>query len=103
LQGKDVLQSKNQLKEVRRRLEKEEMGTREIDTLVAPIQELLNDSEFWRHQSDGLAIFRSDNFFRKYTLPVHFETFNYVANGFYLNPSCPCLSVMAPFMCWPWS
>ncbi len=89
LKGKDTLKLKNQLKEVSNKLENEEMGPREIDTLIAPIQELLDDSGFWRHQSDGLAIFRSDSFFKKYTLPVHFEAFNYVANGFYLKPLLP--------------
>jgi hypothetical protein len=89
LKGKDTLKLKNQLKEVRNKLENEEMGPREIDTLIAPIQELLDDSEFWRHQSDGLAIFRSDSFFKKYMLPVHFEGFNYVANRFYLKPLLP--------------
>jgi hypothetical protein len=92
LKGKDTLRLKNQLKEVKSKLEKEEMGPREIDTLIAPIQELLDDSEFWRHQSDGLAIFRSDSFFKKYTLPVHFDAFNYVANGFYLKPLLPMIA-----------
>ncbi len=89
LKGKDTLKLKNQLKEVRNKLENEEMGPREIDTLIAPIQELLDESGFWRHQSDGLAIFRSDSFFKKYTLPVYFEAFNYVANRFYLKPLLP--------------
>lgn len=89
LERKDTLELKNQLKEVKNKLEKEEMGPRDINTLIDPIQELLDDSEFWRHQSDGLAIFSSDDFFEKYTLPVHFEAFNYVANGFYLKPLLP--------------
>lgn len=88
-QGKDKLQLKNQLKHVKNKLEKEEMGPREIETLLAPVHELINDNEFWRYQSDGLAVFRSDNFFMKYTLPVAFEAFNYVANGFYLKPLLP--------------
>ena len=87
--GKDTLQLKNQLKEVKNRLEREEMGPREIESLIEPIEELIHDTEFWRYQSDGLAIFRSDDFFRKYTLPVHFEAFNYVANSFYLKPLMP--------------
>jgi hypothetical protein len=89
LQGKDVLHLKNQLKEVKNKLENEQLDPKEIATLIAPIQELIDDSEFWRHQSDGLAIFRSDSFFRKYTLPVHFEAFHYVANNFYLKPLMP--------------
>ncbi len=89
LQGKDALHLKNQLKDVKNKLEQKEMGPREIDTLLAPIKELLDDSEFWRYQSDGLAIFRSDTYFEKYTLPVHFEAFNYVANGLYTKPLLP--------------
>lgn len=89
LQGKDLLQLKNQLRDVKNKLEKEEMGPREIDALIAPIEELIGDSEFWRHQSDGLAIFCSDDFFRKYTIPIHFESFNYVGNSFYLKPLLP--------------
>ena len=89
LQGKDALHLKNQLKHIKNKLEQEEMGPREVDTLLAPIKELLDDSEFWRHQSDGLAIFRSDSYFEKYTLPIHFEAFNYVANGFYAKPLLP--------------
>ncbi len=89
LQGKDALHLKNQLKDVKNKLEEEEMGPREIDSLLMPIKELLDDSEFWRHQSDGLAIFRSDTYFEKYTLPIHFEVFNYVANGFYTKPLLP--------------
>src|SRR6056297_26797 len=89
LQGKDALHLKNQLKDVKNKLEEEEMGPREIDSLLMPIKELLDDSEFWRHQSDGLAIFCSDTYFEKYTLPIHFEEFNYVANGFYTKPLLP--------------
>ena len=89
LQRKDVLQLKSQLKEVKNKLEKEELGLKEIDTLVAPIQELIDDRKFWRHQSDGLAIFCSDFFFKKFTLPIHFGAFNFVANGFYIKPLFP--------------
>lgn len=89
LENKDALQLKNQLKEIKSKLEQDEMGPREIKNLIGPIQELIDDSEFWRHQSDGLAIFRSEEFFEKYTLPVNFEAFNYVGNEFYLKPLMP--------------
>lgn len=89
LERKDALVLKNQLKDVKDKLEKEEMGPREIETLLAPVQELLDNSEFWRHQSDGLAIFRSNDFFKVYRLPVYFEDFNFVGNNFYLKPLMP--------------
>ena len=89
LQGKDSLLLKNQLKEVKTKLEKEALGRNEINDLVTPIQVLIDDGEFWRHQSEGLALFLTDGIFKKYSLPIRFEPFNYVANSFYLSPLLP--------------
>lgn len=89
LQGKDTLKLKNQLKAVKEKLALEELGPRKIDALMAPLHDLLENKEFWRHQSDGLAIFRSNDFFETHTLPINFQEFNYVANGFYLKPMLP--------------
>ena len=90
--GEDILKLKNQLKTVKGKLALEEMGPKEIEALIAPIQDLLEDSEFWRHRSDGLAIFRSDDFFETYTLPINFLEFNNVSNSFYLKPLLPMFS-----------
>ncbi len=86
--GKDALKLKNELKAIKHKLA-QTMGPVEIDKLVAPVQELLDDSEFWRYRSDGLAIFLTDGFFKKFTLPVYFEEFNYLGNNFYLKPLLP--------------
>jgi len=48
------------------------MGNREIDTLIKPVEALIEDGEFWRHQSDGLAIFVAADVFRKFTVPISF-------------------------------
>lgn len=85
----DTIALKNQLKIVKTKLSREELSSKEIDDLVSPIQELIDDTGFWRRQSDGLALFLSKDFFKKYTLPVYFEAFNYVANSFYLKPLMP--------------
>lgn len=89
LQGKDTLNLKNQLKEVKSKLALKGMSDKEVETFTKPINDLVNDKEFWRHQSDGLAIFLSDNLFHKYTIPVHFEAFNYLSSEFYLKPILP--------------
>lgn len=89
LQGQDMLQLKNQIKEVRQKLTAEEIGPRDMDKLLKPVEQLLEDGDFWRHQSDGLAIFAADGIFKKYMVPVTFEPFNYVANDFYLKPLIP--------------
>ena len=87
--GKDALKLKNQLKAIKKKLSFEEVGPRDIDALLAPIEKLLDDGKFWAHQSDGLAIFRSADFFETYTLPVYFLEFNYVGHEFYLKPLLP--------------
>ena len=89
LNGEDTLKLKNQLKEVKQKLEEMGIHKNEIKKLTAPIANLVNDGEFWRHQSDGLAVFLSENSFKTYTVPVNFKEFNSVSNEFYLKPLMP--------------
>jgi hypothetical protein len=89
LQGKDALNLKNQLKEIKSKLELYGLNDNEIETFTKPVTDLIYDKEFWRHQSDGLAIFLSDEVFHKYTIPIYFEEFNYLSNEFYLKPIIP--------------
>ncbi len=89
LNGEDALKLKNQLKEVKKKLEKMGIHKNEINQIAAPIINLINDGEFWRHQSDGLAVFSTVNDFKKYTVPVHFEELNVVSNQIYLKPLIP--------------
>ncbi len=80
---------KNELKEVKSKLSKKGFTDDVIKKMIAPVQQLIDNSSFWREQSDGLAIFIADGFFEKYTLPVYFEAFNYISNSFYLKPLMP--------------
>ncbi|MEX1002219.1 MAG: hypothetical protein WDZ35_08910 [Crocinitomicaceae bacterium] len=89
LEGKDALQLKNQLKAIKQKLTASGMHADEADRYLKPASDLLKDSEFWRNQSDGLAIFIAEGVFQKYTLPIHFEAFNYLSEEFYLKPLMP--------------
>tara|TARA_R110002167_G_scaffold128570_16_gene310953 strand:+ start:967 stop:2121 length:1155 start_codon:yes stop_codon:yes gene_type:complete len=89
LRRQDALLLKNQLKEVKNKLVQEALSTDEIKRLVSPIQALIDDTEFWRHRAEGLALFLTDGIFKNYTLPISFEPFNQVANSFYLQPLMP--------------
>ena len=89
LQRQDRLLFKNQLKDVKNKLAKEGYSLRDAEKLIAPIQELYDNGEFWRRQSDGLALFLTKGFFKVYKLPVSFETYNQVRNSFYLKPLMP--------------
>ncbi|MBW3539444.1 MAG: hypothetical protein KY476_04170 [Planctomycetes bacterium] len=59
--------------------------------LVGPIRELQTDSEFWRYQSDGLAMFSAPGFFKTYRLPVQFRELCLVNNRFHVKPLLPIL------------
>lgn len=89
LQEENSLSLKNQLKDVKDKLVKKGVKNESINDITHPIQELIDNSSFWREQSDGLAIFAADGFFESYTLPVHFKGFNYISNSFYLKPLMP--------------
>lgn len=89
LQQEDTLVLKNPLKEVKDKLAQKGMHADVINKITLPVQKLIDNSSFWREQSDGLAIFIADGIFEKYSLPVYFEKFNYISNSFYLKPLMP--------------
>ncbi|MBZ9729244.1 hypothetical protein LB467_06055 [Salegentibacter sp. JZCK2] len=96
--GKDVLEEKNKThlkslwQQVENKLQEKKVSEEKIKEIGKPIENLINDKSFWRHQSDGLAIFASEGFFEKYTLPVNFEAHTYISKEFYIKPLVPILS-----------
>ncbi|HSI68645.1 MAG TPA: hypothetical protein VK941_00310 [Gillisia sp.] len=93
--GKEVLEEQNSLhlksqwKEVKEKLADKGVSKERIATIGEPINKLIDDKSFWRHQSDGLAIFASEGIMRKYTLPVNFEAHHFIGKEFYLKPLAP--------------
>ncbi|SKB31748.1 hypothetical protein SAMN05660776_0333 [Salegentibacter holothuriorum] len=93
--GKEVLEEKNKThlkslwKEVGTQLKEKGVSEEKIAKIEKPIEALVNDKSFWRHQSDGLAIFAAEDFFEKYTLPVNFEAHTYISEEFYIKPLVP--------------
>lgn len=92
LEEKDRIQLKSQWKKVTERLKENGVSQEKISSIGKPLEDLLNDRDFWRHQSDGLAIFLAEGFFEKFTLPVNFEAFTYISDHFYLKPLIPMFS-----------
>lgn len=96
--GKDVLEGKNQRhlkskwKDVKTRLEEKGVPKDKIDNIAKPVLKLIENSDFWRHQLDGFALFVSDNVFEYYTLPLNFQEFDYIGKEFYLTPLVPMFS-----------
>ncbi len=89
LKGKDSLQFKKLLQETQKGLRAEGLSEREVDQLLQPAHELLEDSGFWRKLSDGLAVFGSDQGFWHFTLPIRFTPRYYLADHFYVKPLVP--------------
>ncbi|MDC6355625.1 MULTISPECIES: hypothetical protein [unclassified Robiginitalea] len=92
LEKKDQLALKNQLKEVSHNLAGQGYSDQEVKSMLEPAAQLLEDTEFWRHQSDGLALFISEGFFQKFTLPLEFEAAHHIGNSFHLVPLMPLLT-----------
>ncbi|OGO63501.1 MAG: hypothetical protein A2030_10705 [Chloroflexi bacterium RBG_19FT_COMBO_50_10] len=85
----DPIRLKNLLGEAEKRLSDQGVGRRDIQKMLEPAIKLLQDSHFWQHQSDGLAIFLSTNRVRRYRLPLNFEEFVAVMDHFHIKPLLP--------------
>ncbi len=93
--GEEVLQQQDaktlsaELRKIRKALESLSWTPEAIESHLAPILELVSDGEYWRHQSEGLALFRSANWFRAFRVPVSFEPMHHIGDRFYLLPLVP--------------
>ncbi|WZL88928.1 hypothetical protein VS868_15160 [Salinimicrobium sp. 3283s] len=89
LEEKDKINLKSQWKKAVEELKAMGYPQDKIEKMGKPVNDLMDDSDFWRHQSDGLALFLADGFSKQYTLPIYFEAYTYVADHFYLKPLVP--------------
>lgn len=92
--GQDTQQNpirfKNLLREVERRLtEVESYKPRELEAFMQQAHALLDDSDFWQHQREGLAVFFAENDFHVYRLPFTVDEQVIVAQSYYIKPVLP--------------
>jgi hypothetical protein len=85
----DAIRLKNLLRDAERQLLNSGMGPREVTALLQPAQALHNDSYFWRHQYDGLAVFMAADDFHSYRLPFCVEELLIIAPSYYVKPMLP--------------
>lgn len=85
----DPIRLKNLLGKAEKDLSDRGMGRRDVQKMLEPASVLLQDSYFWQHQSDGLAIFLSSNGIRRFRLPLNFEEFVTVMDRFHIKPLLP--------------
>jgi hypothetical protein len=85
----DPIRLKNLLGKAEKDLSDRGMGRRDVQKMLEPASILLQDFDFWQHQSDGLAIFLSSNGIRRYRLPLNLEEFVTVMDRFHIKPLLP--------------
>ncbi|MGZ8565939.1 MAG: baeRF7 domain-containing protein, partial [Actinomycetota bacterium] len=94
--GPETQQDPIRLKNLIRRAEERlvETGIRQADAseVLRPPRELIEDKAFWRHQSEGLALFLRAGWFRCYRLPLSFEELVVVSDRFHVSALLPLLT-----------
>ncbi len=91
------LRLKKLLREAQERLEESGLRRTEVDAYLQPAQQLLDDSTFWGHMSDGLVIFLSRDYFRYYRLPIQLPELVVVAKRFHMKPLLAMLATNRRF------
>lgn len=88
----DPIRFKNLLNDAENRLLDEGVRRPEVVTFLKPARDLLFKSDFWRHTSDGLALFLSADVFKTYRLPGQFDELIVISSQFHLKPLLPFIA-----------
>jgi hypothetical protein len=88
----DVIMFKNHIQKLEKVLKERNMNTREIEKMLKPAFNLIEDREFWNHQTEGLAVFMNRNEFRTYRVPISVKEDLIVSFRYKLKPLLPILS-----------
>lgn len=81
----DPIRFRNLVKELARSLQ-QKYPEREIETLLAPLNALAADTNFWNHTLDGLAVLAAPDVFRVYRLQRPVAELVVVADSFHTKP-----------------
>jgi hypothetical protein len=94
--GREVEQApirlKNLLRQATDALQTDGVRAPEIDRLLAPLRELLDDRLFWQYQSDGLALFSRPGWWRSFRVPLDLPELAVVDDRFHATPLLPLLA-----------
>ncbi|RYC67849.1 baeRF7 domain-containing protein [Spirosoma sordidisoli] len=82
----DQLAFKNHSQTIRRALEQQSLRSNDIDELMQPLESLLDNSPFWRHQREGLAVFRNPDYFAVFQSPLPLENSCHLDSSFRVRP-----------------
>jgi len=90
-QQQDPIRFKNLIARAQEKLLDSGLRRPEAQELLRPAESLLDDEDFWQHQSDGLAVFLSPESSRIYRLPSKFDELVVVADNFQIKPLLPLM------------
>jgi len=88
----DPIRYKNMLGEAEKQLKAKGLGTSKVDEILTKARNLFEATSFWQHQSDGLAVFFSEDFFQLFRLPIAFTEMVVVTSRFHIKPLLPLLN-----------
>lgn len=88
----DSIRFKNMLRDAERQMLAAGTRTPDAAALLQPASALLGDSDFWRYQSDGLAVFVAPGEFQCYRVPLPFAESAIVADRLHVKPLLPLLT-----------
>lgn len=77
---------KNLVRQAEKALAEKGLEKPEVEELMDPLWRMVDDHEFWQHQEDGLAVFRSADRLDTFLLPVRFSELAIIQDHFYLKP-----------------
>ncbi|MFN2459035.1 MAG: hypothetical protein ABR502_12610 [Chitinophagaceae bacterium] len=88
----DPLLFKNVLQDVTTKLSQKGLNKPSIEKLLNPVKELISNDEFWKLQSNGLALFVADGFFKYIRLTMTPTEEIIIENSFYVTPLIPAMT-----------
>ncbi|MEZ0484839.1 baeRF7 domain-containing protein [Fibrella aquatica] len=85
----DTIAFKNHLQTIRLALEAKSLRSNDVDDLMQPLEALLADADFWHHQQQGLAVFRSPDYFGVFHSPLPLPDESRLDTRFQVRPLLP--------------
>ncbi|MDQ4023898.1 MAG: hypothetical protein M3217_00180 [Actinomycetota bacterium] len=91
------LHLKNLLAKAKEALSERGLPAAEIDALLAPAIDLLDEKTFWQHQLQGLAVFVTKDGMRYWRLPFEVDELVSIGDSVHLKPLLPVLNLQGHF------
>jgi hypothetical protein len=88
----DPVTVKRSLQDITTQLSQKGFNKPAIEKILDPVNELIGKDDFWKTQSNGLALFISDGFFKYIRMPLAPEQQLVIENSFYVTPLIPIMT-----------